>query len=108
MSDLVLAYRLRVSRCDQPAPAQAGARARQTRVVPFAGRPAPPDSLIRFDRHAPHTDIPLLVDFWDGLLRSLSGIVPLWRRLPSQSYPPNSLDTHALAKLLRVVLRSGR
>jgi len=77
----------------------------------FDGRPVPLDSSTRFDRHATYSDIPLLVDFWRA------GAVPVrrWRRFSrrprassSQSYPPNSLDTHPFAKLLRVVLPSGR
>src|ERR1700744_2753808 len=30
----------------------------------FKGRPAALESVARFDRHATHSDIPLLVDFW--------------------------------------------
>jgi thioredoxin 2 len=30
----------------------------------FEGRPAALDSVDRFDKHAKHSDIPLLIDFW--------------------------------------------
>ena len=39
----------------------------------YEGRPAALDSVARFDRHATHSDIPLLVDFWADLVRSLPG-----------------------------------
>ena len=39
----------------------------------YEGRPAALDSAARFDKHATRSDIPLLVDFWAILVRSLQG-----------------------------------
>jgi thioredoxin 2 len=41
-----------------------GARCGSCHRPLYEGRPAALDSVTRFDRHATHSDIPLLVDFW--------------------------------------------
>src|ERR1700688_2022063 len=61
----------------------------------YEGRPAALDSVARFDRHATHSDIPLLVDFWAiwcGHCREIarkSGVMPLPQRL---AWPGEHVD----------------
>jgi thioredoxin 2 len=52
----------------------------------YERRPAALDSLARFDKHAKHSDIPLLVDFW----AAWCGRAGQWRRSSNRRQPNSS------------------